>query len=116
MTTKTMYPDGHVTELRDDGRQFVWYPRGERLVVDAAQFAPIDQRDARISELETALRKVSTMASEAMELGRYGGGGGMLNAVIFLVSHLATIREAADAALVTEPERDMQTVSEELGY
>ena len=109
------YPEGS-TITREDGLTRIMYPRGERHVIDAAQFAPIDQRDARISELETALRKVSTMASEAMELGRYGGGGGMLNAVIFLVSHLATIREAADAALVTEPERDMQTVSEELGY
>lgn len=29
----TIHKDGSATERRVDGRQFIWYPRGERLTV-----------------------------------------------------------------------------------
>lgn len=42
----------------------IWYPRPERLVVDVAQYAKPDSRDARIVTLETALRHIRTLAGD----------------------------------------------------
>ena len=44
----------------------IWYPRGERLVIDAAQYAVPDRRDERIATLEAALRHIRTLAGEAL--------------------------------------------------
>lgn len=100
----TRYPAGS-TITREDGLTRIMYPRGERHVVDAAQFATFDQRDARIAELWSALYRIRVLASDAAALE------GIDRETLF-----AAIRNIAAGALMTEPERDMQIVSEELGY
>ena len=64
MTLPANLPPG---STQDPDRPHVyWYPQPERLVIDAAQYAKPDPRDARIAELETA---IYTLASHAIPVG-----------------------------------------------
>lgn len=96
-----------------------WMDKGIRDEVDMAQFAPSqavpadlapttfaklammfpDPRDARIAELEAALREIEHWCEIAI--------------VPYLT--LKAIRERAATALMQTPERDMQITHEELG-
>lgn len=98
------YPEGS-TITREDSLTRIMYPRGERHVIDAAQFATFDQRDARIAGLWSALYRIRVLAGDAAALE------GIDRETLF-----AAIRDIAAGALISSPERDMQTVSEELGY
>lgn len=83
----------------------IMYPvTGERLVIDASQFAKPDPRDVRIAELEAALRKVRGLTTTD-----YG-------VAVSERARLQTIHDTAANALMPEPERSMEVADEELGY
>ena len=42
-----------------------WYPQPERLIINAAKYATPDPRDARLAELEKALREIRTVSGDA---------------------------------------------------
>lgn len=59
--------------MQDADRPHVfWYPRPERLVIDAAQYAKPDSRDARIAQLTTALQHVQRLAADRAALETIG--------------------------------------------
>ena len=59
MTMPASLPPG---STQDHDRPGVyWYPKPERLVIDAAQYAKPDPRDARIAELEAQLAACRAM-------------------------------------------------------
>ena len=76
------------------------FPRGIRDVVDMTQFAQPDPRDARIAELEAALREVRKLAD--VNDGRTDW------------KRLQDAGQIARTALMPSPERDMKMAQEEL--
>lgn len=78
--------------------KWIWHKPLQRDVVDCAQFAKFDPRDARIAELETAMREI-----ENETLRRAGTKW----------SKLAIIQDIAAGALMLPPERDMRITQEE---
>jgi hypothetical protein len=78
-----------------------WYPKPERLVIDATQYALPDPRDADLERLSTALRRVRTLAGDAPTLAT----------VTDPATILETIYQLADGALAgAEPEPSGVTV------
>ena len=77
-----------------------WMDKGIRDEVDMAQFVKPDPRDARIAELEEALRDIRTMLLDDQEENPTYAGA-MAMAVIGIV-------------LMPSPERDMTITREEL--
>ena len=55
---------------QDPNRPHVWwYPQPERLIINAAKYATPDPRDARLAELETALRHIRDLTHAREQMG-----------------------------------------------
>jgi len=64
MDLPSRLPPGSVQDA--DRPCVFWYPRGERVIVDAAQYAKPDQRDAQIARLEQALTAIARLVSDVL--------------------------------------------------
>ena len=78
-----------------------WYPQtGERLVIDAAQYAKPDPRDAKLERLTTALQHVQRLAADRAALETIGLDN-VLDAIALLAAN-ALAGEAQPTATVEE--------------
>lgn len=94
MTTPASMPPGSTPDPERPG--VYWYPKPERIVIDAAQYAKPDSRDARITQLETALRHIRTLALDAPSLAMNMTDGDIFDAIaLCAVDALAGAQPAA---------------------
>lgn len=100
MTTPASLPPGSTPDPERPG--VYWYPKPERLIIDAAQYAKPDSRDAYIAELEAAMRHIRTLALDAPSLALNMTDGDIFDAIA---------QHAVDALAGAQP---AATVYEEL--